>query len=104
MLRGHTPSRLARSSRLIVLCVSCLLQKYFLSLKFPSHAMPSAQTDVVSARLFQIESYLTQLLDVAVSLNSNDAQIYSRVGSEWKVTETLAEVRPPPFSSIHATC
>jgi len=29
--------------------------------------------------------------DVAVSLNSNDAQIYSRVGSDWKVTETLSE-------------
>jgi len=28
---------------------------------------------------------------VAVSLNSNDAQIYTRAGSDWKLTETLSE-------------
>jgi actin related protein 2/3 complex subunit 1A/1B len=31
--------------------------------------------------------------ELAVSLNSNDAQIMSRHGQEWKVTETLSEVR-----------
>ena len=30
--------------------------------------------------------------ELAVSLNSNDAQIMSRQGQDWKVTETLSEV------------
>lgn len=30
---------------------------------------------------------------VAVSLNSNDAQIFTRQGTTWTSTETLAEVR-----------
>lgn len=34
-------------------------------------------------------------LEVAVSLNSNDATIWERQGHEWKQTETLAEVRAP---------
>jgi hypothetical protein len=31
--------------------------------------------------------------EVAVSLNSNDVAIYTKRGSEWTPTETLAEVR-----------
>ena len=31
-------------------------------------------------------------VEVAVSLNSNDATIWERQGHEWKQTETLAEV------------
>jgi actin related protein 2/3 complex subunit 1A/1B len=43
--------------------------------------------------LFTISSDFSDLvLELAVSLNSNDAQIMSRQGQEWKVTETLSEV------------
>ena len=31
--------------------------------------------------------------EVAVSLNSKDAQIFSKAGNDWKATETLSEVR-----------
>jgi actin related protein 2/3 complex subunit 1A/1B len=31
--------------------------------------------------------------ELAVSLNSNDVQIYSRSGQEWVPTDTLSEVR-----------
>lgn len=38
--------------------------------------------------------------ELAVSLNSNEAQVMSRHGSEWKVTETLSEVcKASPYSS-----
>lgn len=30
--------------------------------------------------------------DIAVSLNSNDVQLYTRKGSDWTPTETLSEV------------
>lgn len=31
--------------------------------------------------------------EVAVSLNDNNVQIYTKQGKEWIVTETLSEVR-----------
>jgi hypothetical protein len=37
--------------------------------------------------------------EVAVSLNSNDVQIFSRQGNDWKPTETLSEVRRSPVLS-----
>jgi len=30
--------------------------------------------------------------EIAVSLNSKDAQIFSKTGNDWKATETLSEV------------
>ena len=35
---------------------------------------------------------LTDFLELAVSLNSNEAQVLARKGNEWKATETLVEV------------
>jgi actin related protein 2/3 complex, subunit 1A/1B len=43
--------------------------------------------------LFSISCFSNHLVpELAVSLNSNDAQIMSRQGQEWKVIETLSEV------------
>ncbi len=40
----------------------------------------------------KLSSILLIITEVVVSLNSNEAQIFSRRGSEWVPTETLAEV------------
>ncbi|OBZ65711.1 Actin-related protein 2/3 complex subunit 1, partial [Grifola frondosa] len=66
-------------SRLLVLCgafhnISWHPLRYIPLLKHPSLATRSMQTAVV-----------------AVSLNSNDVQIFARQGNEWKPTETLSE-------------
>lgn len=38
--------------------------------------------------------------EVAVSLNSNDVQLYARNGSEWAPTETLSEVPPATWTPL----
>lgn len=59
-----------------------------------SHAFSADHKRELRGHCIQFTGYLTQETqsDVAVSLNSNDAQIFSRQGSEWVATETLAEV------------
>ncbi len=39
--------------------------------------------------------------ELVVSLNSNDAQIYTRQGAEWVHTVTLSEVGPPCQSTAY---
>lgn len=46
----------------------------------------------MSVLLISLDVVAKPTADVAVSLNSNDAQIYSRAGSEWRLSETLSEV------------
>lgn len=59
-----------------------------------SHAFSADHKRESRAHSIKSTGYLTQEIqsEVAVSLNSNDAQIFSRQGSEWVATETLAEV------------
>ena len=41
-----------------------------------------------------------RITEVAVSLNTNDVQIYSRQGPDWVVTEALSEVCIYTFDCI----
>lgn len=92
-----------RSSRLPVLCspfdtTSKPCQKYSTCRRRPSRRMRSTPTDLVSyspsfcARWNLTESDVIPA-ELVVSLNSNDAQIYTRKGAEWVHTVTLSEVR-----------
>jgi actin related protein 2/3 complex subunit 1A/1B len=56
--------------------------------------MHSVLIAVVSPQTaFSYKIHLTSSPEVAVSLNTNDVQIYSRQGPNWAITETLSEVR-----------
>ena len=58
-----------------------------------SHAFNADRSRQLSIVLdFLVLSIDQSYAELAVSLNSNDAQIMSRQGHEWKVTETLSEV------------
>ncbi|KAG6851282.1 hypothetical protein H0H93_011718 [Arthromyces matolae] len=59
----------------------------------PLHLMPSMQIAAVGVLITLHSSMRTDQLTsgLAVSLNSNDVQIYSRQDSEWVSTETLSE-------------
>jgi hypothetical protein len=91
--RQHNHNTHTAQSRLLVLCVSWLPQKYSLLPRFLSHLTHSALTDAVSLYVVSAYRYAQFGTGVAVSLNSNDAQVYSRVGSQWNLSETLSEVR-----------
>lgn len=56
-----------------------------------SHAFNAdrKRKSIMSLRFCPFPIFYTEL---AVSLNSNDAQILSRQGQEWKITESLSEV------------
>jgi actin related protein 2/3 complex subunit 1A/1B len=51
----------------------------------PPEIYPLSQTPITA------HAFSADRKQVAVSLNSSDAQIYSKKGPEWKLTETLAE-------------
>ena len=55
--------------------------------------MLSAQIVPVSLFIPSSWTLLIVLSELAVSLNSNDAQIFARKGAEWIPIETLSEVR-----------
>ena len=42
--------------------------------------------------IFHLNGALTNIIEVAVSLNSNEATVFHRQGAEWTAGETLAEV------------
>jgi hypothetical protein len=57
--------------------------------------MHSVRIVVVSstyASLQHLSNIYIRIAEVAVSLNTNDVQIYSRQGPDWVVTEALSEV------------
>ena len=56
-----------------------------------AHAFNAARTRAMPT-LRSVPFFLTSIVDVAVSLNSNEATIYSYQGSDWAVESTLAEV------------
>lgn len=77
--------------------------------------MPSGRTRLLSALMHSTPTVTVRRLDrsglpcallssdcveVAVSLNSNDATIWERQGNEWKQTEILAEVRAPSLRML----
>lgn len=68
--------------------------------------MHLTQTDLVSTSFVRhrLIEHCMPLLELVVSLNSNDAQIYNKQGAEWVPTVTLSEVRvllPGQHVSIH---
>ena len=82
---------------------SWLPRKYTTSPRRPSQATPSTPTAAVSTSL-RCSRRLAHAsrAEVAVSLNSNDLQIFSRSGADWTPTETLSEVRPPRPNLVSA--
>ena len=92
-----------RSSWLPVLCTyKALFEYYHMSLpqeypisKLPitSHAFNADRTrSLTCLQLIYHTFWHADFLELAVSLNSNEAQVLARKGNEWKAMETLVEV------------
>lgn len=58
-----------------------------------SHSFNADRSGNIFSSLRCIRRGTDHETEVAVSLNSNDVQIFAREGHEWKPTETLSEVR-----------
>ena len=62
-------------------------------LPITSHSFNADRTrTLIRLQLIHHTYWCILFLELAVSLNSNEAQVMARKGNEWKVTETLAEV------------
>lgn len=44
---------------------------------------------IVSIQNMQVKPVLVSFVEVALSLNNNEVNIYGRTGTEWKLEETL---------------
>jgi hypothetical protein len=93
------PRSTIRSSRLLVLCTPIYNQhgraRRVSDCQRPHHIsciQRQPHPSVTHFLNFSDYSDYSTCIEVAVSLNSNDAQIMSRHGQEWKVSETLSEV------------